>query len=404
MRNHVIQRAQGCLVAMLSSDFHGSCDPALVLARLLVQHGAYDSAAAARVYRAWREASARDISDTLLPRAVIIGISGVRHLFRNRLRTSVVSEWARRDAILPHSDPAEVQAAVLFAAVVSELVETGIDQEGLHDFAVLQAKGADPAIAFAVRIASEITPSPTRSDVPAALQAVFHKFLHIPRYEWAVKDMGPNAAVCGALIGASRGIGALPGHWVEDFQRPGDSRPLRIAEVLKLASSLAWNPKLKTAVPDRRAQKRPLRDPDEIEAGLREHFNLLIAKTGRHVPETIQESLRDIARVNKGIVKEHKYMFADFGIRLRKGDLPEIGLMHAMRALSLAPDDAHACFNVAYICWILGRIGEARRHLALALQHETDFEPAKRFLAWLDAGCPPSADVPSPKAPRNKKH
>jgi len=403
MRNHVVQRAQGCLVAMLSSDCHASCDLALVLARLLVQHGAYDPAAAARVYRAWREASGRDISDTLLPRAVIIGLSGVRHLFRNRLRASVVSEWTRRDAMLTHSDPAEVQAAVLFAAVISELVEAGLDQEGLHDFAVLHAKGSDPAIAFAVRIASEIAPAPARNDVPAVVQAIFYKFLHIPRYEWSVKDMGPNAAVCGALIGALRGISAVPGHWVEDFQRSGDSLPLRIAEVLKLASDLAWNPKLKTAVPDRRVQARPLRDPNEIEAGLREHFNLLIAKTGRCVPETIQESLRDIAKVNKGIVKEHKYMFTDFGIRLRKGDLPEIGLMHAMRALSLAPDDAHACFNVAYICWVLGRIGEARRHLTLALHHESDFEPAKRFLAWLDAGCPPSTDAPSPKSPSKKK-
>ncbi|MCL2123382.1 MAG: hypothetical protein FWH34_04755 [Desulfovibrionaceae bacterium] len=402
IRNHVIQRAQGCLVAMLSSDSSASCDPALVLARLLVQRGAYDPVVAARIYRAWREASGRDMSDTLLPRAAIIGISGVRHLFRNKLRTSVVSDWTRRDATLTHSDPAEVQAAALFAAVISELIETGVDPEGLHDFAVLHAKGTDPAISFAVRIASEIAPGLTRNDVPAVLQAVFHRFLHIPHFEWTVKDMGPSAAACGALLGASRGISAVPGHWVEDFYRPGDSRPLRIAEVLKLASNLAWNPKVKATVPDRRMQTRPLRDPNEIEAGLREHFNLLMAKTGKHVPETILESLRDIARVNKGIVTKHKYMFTDFGIRLRKEDLPEIGLMHAMRALSLAPDDAHACFNVAYICWILGRIGEARRHLALALQHDPNLEPAKHFLAWLDAGCPSAAEGPAPETPGSK--
>ena len=385
MRNHVIQRAQGCLVSMLSADSHGSCDPALVLARLLLKRGAYDPVVVARIYRAWREASGRDMADTLLPRAAIIGMSGVRHLFRNKLRTPVVSDWAQRDAKLTHSDQTEVQAAVLFAAVISELVETGVDPEDLHDFAVKQAKGMDPAIGFAVRMAFETEPSLTRNDVPAALQAIFYRFLHIPRFEWAVQDMGPGAVACSALIGASRGISALPEHWLEDFRRPGDSRPLRIAEVLKLASSLAWNPKLKTTVPDRRTQARSLRNPGEIEAGLREHFNLLIAQTGKHVPETILESLRDIAKVNKGIVTEHKYMFADFGIRLRKGDLPEIGLMHAMRALSLAPDDAHACFNVAYICWVLGRTCEAKRHLALALQHEPDFKPARHFLQWLDS-------------------
>jgi hypothetical protein len=380
---------------MLSSDSHNSCDPALVLTRLLVQHGAYDPAAAARIYRAWQEASGRDMSDTLLPRAAIIGMSGVRHMFKNKRRTSVVSDWVRRDAALTHSNPVEVQAAVLFAATISELVETGIEPADLHDFAVQQTQGTDPAIGFAVHIASALAPDLKRNDAPAALQAILYKFLHIPRFEWTVKDMGPSAAACGALIGASRGIDAVPGHWIEDFYRPGDSRPLRIAEVLKLASSLAWNPKLKATVPDRRTQTRPLPDPGQIEAGLREHFNLLIAKTGKHVPETILDSLRDIARVNKGIVTEHKYMFADFGVRLRKEDLPEIGLMHAMRALSLAPDDAHACFNVAYICWILGRIGETKRHLVLALQYDPDFEPAKHFLTWLDAGCPPSPEVSS---------
>ena len=146
------------------------------------------------------------------------------------------------------------------------------------------------------------------------------------------------------------------------------------------------------AVPPRpQDDARPAKTPEqhaaeraEVENHLRAHFGALLLKLrrGDDVPAAIK-ALREIAEVEEGIVPEHKYMFAEFGINLRKGQLPEIALAHAKRVLSMAPGDSHAHFNIARIYHALGKTGEAEQHLLTALEFAPDMEYAKDFLAYM---------------------
>jgi tetratricopeptide (TPR) repeat protein len=122
----------------------------------------------------------------------------------------------------------------------------------------------------------------------------------------------------------------------------------------------------------------------EVENRLRAHFGALLLKIrrGDDVPDTLK-ALQDIAEVEEGIVPEHKYMFAEFGINLRKGKLPEIALAHAKRAVSLSPGDSHAHFNIARIYHMLDKLGEAEQHLLTALEFAPDLEHARDFLAYI---------------------
>ncbi len=122
----------------------------------------------------------------------------------------------------------------------------------------------------------------------------------------------------------------------------------------------------------------------EVESALRADFAMLLMKVrrGEDVGATLK-ALEDIARVEKGIVPEHKYMFAEFGINLRKGKLPQTALEHAKRALILAPDDSHAHFNIARIYHALDRPAEAEQHLLTALKFAPDLEYAREFLAFI---------------------
>ncbi|MCL1986089.1 MAG: tetratricopeptide repeat protein, partial [Betaproteobacteria bacterium] len=122
----------------------------------------------------------------------------------------------------------------------------------------------------------------------------------------------------------------------------------------------------------------------EVEQNLRGHFGVLLSKIrrGDDLPEALK-ALQDIAEVEEGIVPEHKYMFTEFGINLRKGKLPEIALAHAKRVLSLAPGDSHAHFNIARIYHILGKLGEAEQHLLAALDFSPNLEYARTFLAHI---------------------
>jgi tetratricopeptide (TPR) repeat protein len=138
------------------------------------------------------------------------------------------------------------------------------------------------------------------------------------------------------------------------------------------------------ASPAKTAEQRAA-EQAEVEHHLRTHFDALLLKIrrGDDEPDTLK-ALQDLAEVEEGIVPEHKYMFADFGIDLRKGKLPEVALAHAQRALSLAPGDSHAHFNIARIYDMLGKLGEAEQHLLAALEFSPDLECARDFLAYIN--------------------
>jgi len=122
----------------------------------------------------------------------------------------------------------------------------------------------------------------------------------------------------------------------------------------------------------------------EVENDLRAHFGTLLLKTRRDADlQNALRALQAIAEVEEGIVPEHKYMFAEFGINLRKGKLPEIALAHAKRVLSLAPGDSHAHFNIARIYHALGKLDEAEQHLLSALEFSPHLECARDFLAHI---------------------
>ena len=127
-----------------------------------------------------------------------------------------------------------------------------------------------------------------------------------------------------------------------------------------------------------------LADRVEVEDFLRAHFGALLLKVrrGDDLPATFK-ALQDIAEVEEGIIPEHKYMFSEFGVSLRKGKLPELALAHAKRVLSLDPGDSHAHFNIARIYYTLGKLSEAEQHLLTALEFSPDLEYARMFLAYI---------------------
>ena len=121
-----------------------------------------------------------------------------------------------------------------------------------------------------------------------------------------------------------------------------------------------------------------------IERELRARFAALLLRLRRDEdrPDVLRE-LEELAQSEEGIVPEHKYMFTDFGIDLRKGKLPESALAHARRVLVLAPDDVHAHFNIARVYYSLDRLAEAEQHLLTALAFLPSFEYARAFLEFI---------------------
>lgn len=77
-------------------------------------------------------------------------------------------------------------------------------------------------------------------------------------------------------------------------------------------------------------------------------------------------SLKTLVEVEEGIVPEHKFMFTDFGIALRKNALLELALACSKRVLDLSPGDDHAHFNIARILFEMNQLDDAEQHLLTA--------------------------------------
>ena len=170
------------------------------------------------------------------------------------------------------------------------------------------------------------------------------------------------------------------------FQVSFVQEPSVFAAPIKLASFPASPVQPQSPQPSGGAAKPEQRaaEWEEVESHVRAHFAALLLKIrrGDGLPDALQ-ALRDIAEMEEGIVPEHKHMFAEFGINLRKGKLPEIALAHAKRVLSLAPGDSHGHFNIARIYHVLGELGEAEQHLQAALEFSPDLGYARDFLAYI---------------------
>lgn len=78
-------------------------------------------------------------------------------------------------------------------------------------------------------------------------------------------------------------------------------------------------------------------------------------------------------------VPAHKHMFTDFAIKLRKINQHDLALIAAERCTKLSPDDSHAFFNVARLCYELGRYEQANEFIDKTLALESDLAPAVKL-------------------------
>lgn len=305
----VVARARGCLLGQLAGDALGSLvefrspgeirathsdgvrdmadggtwntlagqptddsEMALLLARMLVDHGAYDPDAALSAYRFWIGSGPFDCGATIasalagrpnpesqangaLMRVSPLGIFGA-----GRPRQDV-ADWAMRDAALTHPHPVCLQANALFAMAIARAVATGRGGAGLHGDIRRWAVGMDAAPSLVGIIDRSACAPPSdflrhEGWVLTALQNALWQLLHAPDLESGVidtvgrgGDTDTNAAICGALLGAVHGRGAIPLRWSDtvlgcrpEGGRPGVRRPrprvLWPVDALELADRL----------------------------------------------------------------------------------------------------------------------------------------------------------------------
>ena len=272
MANAVV-RAQGCLLGQLAGDALGSLvefqmpeqirreypdgvrelvdggtwdtiagqptddsEMALLLARMLVDQGRYDSKEAEKAYLFWLDSEPFDCGGTIcgglrgcpnpdsqangaMMRISPLGIFGAKH------NLEYVAEWARQDARITHIHEVCQQANALFTMAIAYAVHHGCDARNLYEQVVSWAidMEVDGSLLNTVQGAAEAAPEDyvhQQGWVLTAFRNALWQLLHAPNLEEAVidtvmrgGDTDTNAAICGALLGAVWGRDAIPVQW-----------------------------------------------------------------------------------------------------------------------------------------------------------------------------------------------
>lgn len=246
---------------------------ALLLARSLVERGAYEREDVLARYRRWldsgpfdcgvtiREALRGGLNPASQANGALMRVSPVG-VFGSRLAASVTAAWARADAALTHPHPVCQAANALFAAAVAAAVRDGPRPAALYEKLLLWASDwkLPEELVAALRAAGHSPPREFMRQqgwVLIAFQNAVYQLLHAAGPEEGIVDTvrrggdtDTNAAIAGALLGAVYGEAAIPERWAQailgcrpEAGRPGVRRPrppeLWPIDALELAEGLA---------------------------------------------------------------------------------------------------------------------------------------------------------------------
>jgi tetratricopeptide (TPR) repeat protein len=132
---------------------------------------------------------------------------------------------------------------------------------------------------------------------------------------------------------------------------------------------------------------------------VRANFGLGLTYLERGEAKKADNIFERLVKLEAAFEPEHKHLFNDFGINLRKNKMYDQALIYYQRALELSQADENLHYNIARCYFEQDQTGKAVEHLKKALQMNPELEAAKAFLQWLaEQGHVDKAEVPAEAA------
>ncbi len=128
------------------------------------------------------------------------------------------------------------------------------------------------------------------------------------------------------------------------------------------------------------------------EDNIRANFGLGLVYLSLDKKEKAAYIFDRLVRLEEAFEPQHKHLFNEFGICLRKKGLFEEALKYYFRARELSAGDDHLHLNIARVYYEQGRLAEAETAARDALALNPDLAEARRLLERIwDAPCPPAS-------------
>jgi len=119
------------------------------------------------------------------------------------------------------------------------------------------------------------------------------------------------------------------------------------------------------------------------EENVRANFGIGLTYLQRGENNKADDIFERLVKLDATFEPEHKHMFNDFGINLRKAKMYQQAIVYYTRALEMTTDDENLHINMARALFEAKDIDGCVTHLLKALELIPNHEQATKFLLWL---------------------
>lgn len=119
------------------------------------------------------------------------------------------------------------------------------------------------------------------------------------------------------------------------------------------------------------------------EENIRANFGLGLTYLERGDKDKANNIFERLVKLDAAFEKEHKHLFNDFGINLRKQEMYAQALEYYSKALDLVENDENLHYNVARAYFAFKKYNKTFEHLIKALKINPEFTEAKKFAYYL---------------------
>ena len=116
---------------------------------------------------------------------------------------------------------------------------------------------------------------------------------------------------------------------------------------------------------------------------IRANFGLGLTYLERGEKEKAQDIFERLVKLDAAFEDEHKHLFNEFGINLRKQKMYQQALEYYTRALDMVENDENLHYNVARAYFEFKKYEKTFEHLIEALKLNPEMEHAKKFIMYM---------------------
>lgn len=134
------------------------------------------------------------------------------------------------------------------------------------------------------------------------------------------------------------------------------------------------------------------------EENVRANFGLGLTYMDRGEKGKANDIFERLVKLDAAFEEEHKHLFNDFGINLRKNRMFDQAIEYYERALQLTQHDEHLHCNIARAYYEKGDIRKCVDHLKKAVRLRPDLDEARQFWSYLQRKKYINENYPGPSA------